>query len=364
MECGTRMEQQTSLSVIYSPNHIVHKSSSMSPENPERLTQIIQYLKGRARLFGGKTQLVNAFLPATGEDILRVHTGEYVKFIQSYCEKGGGFLGDSTYFNHNSYKAALLAAGGAIEAAKRVAKGKDDVSFALIRPPGHHASADNYGGYCIFNNGAVVARYLQDMERKRKIMFIDWDAHAANGTMRIFYEDPTVLNVSIHRDPGDFYPHDGYLHQIGRGIGRGSTVNIPLPEGASDEEYMTALKQIIIPLYNQFDPDFVIGCNGFDAHFRDQYAKLQLTSQGYHDIAYELWKRMKGKLVVLMEGGYNRYTGQLAHSLLSGLVGLPNPVKDSVDSLSYTVTRQQKIHKITDERMAELKQLLSEFYDF
>ncbi len=336
--------------IVYNSAHVGHKpSGTSSPENPDRLTSIMDYLTTVARVIDRSGILYSDFEPATEREALLVHEMRYINFIKDYCRRGGGFLGDSTYLTKDSYKYALLAVGGAIKASELVRSGKYKTSFAMIRPPGHHASVDTYGGYCILNNAAILARYLQKVNGLKKIMIVDWDVHAADGTMKIFYEDPSVLTVSIHQDPIDFYPNNGFIRQIGAREGRGTNINIVLPKTSSDKEYLMAIKDVVLPVYEQFSPDFVIGCNGFDAHFSDENANMRMTCEGYYGIVKKLRDKMQGKLTILMEGGYTKYNGKLAHSIIAALTGEDQPYareidihSDSLFKVGSTITTYQK----------------------
>lgn len=354
---------EESVAVIYNESHIGHKPIISSPENPKRLIDAIHYLLGRTKVFEEDCRLIERFDISNDEDILRVHSDRYLHFIKNYCEQGGGILGDSTYLNKRSYKCILMAIGGAMEAANKVLSGEFSYSFAIIRPPGHHASREHYGGYCLCNNAAILARYLQEKKRLKKIMIIDWDGHAGDGTMKVFYEDPTVLTLSIHRDPVDFYPHTGFIEQIGAREGRGYHVNIPIPRTLGNEEYLSVMKEIVLPIYEQYSPDFVIGCNGFDAHFSDQNVNLWLTSKGYYDIVSLLKDRTKGKLALLMEGGYTHYNGRLCHTLLNALSGKPFPNPHNDERLDSPVSRMDKAYDIYKKKMKQIKTTFSEFYE-
>ena len=193
-------------------------------------------------------------------------------------------------------------------------------------------------------------------------MIIDWDAHSANGTQQIFYNDPTVLLVSIHQDPHGFYPNTGFTEQLGRGEGLGYNINIEMPKDSGDKEYMLAFKEIILPIFNSYTPDFIIGCNGFDAYYKDPYTKLKLTSNGYYYIGRTLGKIMKHKLTVLIEGGYHSHNGELTHTIINGLLGLPNPFKAQHDSLALSVTSSEKVRKILVDKIGLLKRLLAEYH--
>ncbi len=353
---------ENKIAVIYNEAHVGHKPLTSSPENPERLTSIMDYLTKEIKAFDNNCVLIDQFDPATEQDVLLVHENRYVDFIKNHCAKGGGFLGDSTYLTKSTYKYALLAVGGAIKASEVVLEGRFEASFAMIRPPGHHASPDGYGGYCVLNNAAILARYLQKSREMEKIMIIDWDGHAADGTMKVFYEDPTVLTISLHRDPIDFYPYNGFARQTGAKKGRGTNVNIVLPKTSGDEEYLTAIRDIVMPLYHQFSPDFVIGCNGFDAHFSDQNMKMRMTSEGFYRLVRGLREEMGGKLTILMEGGYTDYNGKLAHSIIAALRLEDPPYGSEIDVQSDSLFKAGKTHQIFEKNLKDLKKLLSEFY--
>jgi acetoin utilization deacetylase AcuC-like enzyme len=353
---GSDQEQLiNAITVIYNPNHVNHRSTTSSPETPERMTKIISLLKDREKIFNSHCKLISDYPPATEDDILRVHTRKYLDFIKGYAKKGGGFLGDSTYITKQTHDLALLAVGGAIKAAEEVIYERADFALGLIRPPGHHAGREKYGGYCIYNNAAALARYLQAKLGMKRILILDWDAHAANGTMDIFYDDPTVMLISLHQDPHNYYPKTGFITQMGKLQGLGYTVNIEMPRGSSDKEYLIAFDELVIPLYNKFNPDFVIGCNGYDAHHSDPYTDLQLTADGYYEFSRIFEKYMKNKMVILMEGGYHPFMGELTHTIINGLMGKPKQFVDKFHSLSQKVVSSEKTYKILTQNIKELK---------
>jgi acetoin utilization deacetylase AcuC-like enzyme len=349
------------IAVIYNPSHIGHRSETSSPEMPERLTKIIDLLNRREKVFNKQCRLISDFPPATEEDLLRVHDLQYIDFIKRYASKGGGFLGDSTYVTKTTHELALVAVGGAIRAAEEVLNGKAEFALALIRPPGHHASREKYGGYCIYNNSAILARYLQQEKGLKKILILDWDAHAANGTMDIFNDDPSVMLISLHQDPHNYYPKTGFISQMGKAKGFGYTINMEMPRGSSDDEYFTVFKDLVLPLVEKFKPDFVIGCNGFDPHHSDQYTELQLTGRGYYKFCQFFREHMQNKMVILMEGGYNPYMGELTHTIINGLLGQPNQFDDNYKSLFQKVVSDEKIHVILNQKLKELKNNLRRY---
>lgn len=352
----------SNVAIIYSEKHINHSSIKLgmeSPERPERLVKAMVYLKKNKIFDNSRCDLVTEFDEATEENLLNVHTPDYVEFIKSYAAKGGGFLGDSTYITPESYDLARLAAGGAIKAADLVLNGDYSYAFALIRPPGHHASADKYGGFCLFNNAAVLARYLQKEKHINKVMILDWDAHAGNGTMDIFYSDPTVITISIHRDPHEFYPRTGFTTQTGTGAGRGYNTNIEMPAECGDEEYKLAFDEVILPLIKRFSPNFVICCCGFDGHYKEHNTKLKLTSKGYYQMMNDVSSVVHGNLVLLAEGGYHKFNGQLSHSVINALLGKPNPIDDLPSISNYERHTQKKIFKEAEHKISEVKKLFS-----
>ncbi|MCX8173175.1 MAG: histone deacetylase [Thermoplasmata archaeon] len=348
------------VNLYYCSEHELHFPSSASPENPDRIKKIHRYLVNRRENLPFLKILENV-KPATEADLLRIHEASYLEFIKKAVERGNTFLGDSTYLSRGSIIAAEFAAGAAIAACSDVMEEKATYGYALTRPPGHHATADKFGGYCLFNNAAIAIAYLQEMRKAKRVFICDWDAHAGNGTMRIFYECPDVYKFSIHRDPHDFYPHDGFLYQIGHGEGRGYTANMEMPPGAGDEEYMMVLDELVIPLIKQYSPDLILGLNGFDAHFSEPNVGLKLTAKGYNVIVSKLAKM--GKMVILQEGGYNQNNPVLAHVIVNALAGKTVEVREDFDPLSSAVTGTQKTRKVVEEKIGELKGALREYFN-
>lgn len=351
------------ISLVYNESHMLHVSGTASPENPERLERIIRYLRGRTSLFtDGIAKLITEFKPAGLEELQMVHDPNYIAVIERLCQKGHVFLGDSTYLAPNSFKAAVNAAGGTIEAVRGVLDSEYPSSFALLRPPGHHASADRFGGYCIFNNLAIAARWAQRHRGVKRVMFVDLDAHAGNGTMRIFYDDPTVFTISLHRDPHDYYPQDGFGHQIGTGDGRGYCANIEMPEGSGNEEYALAFETIVLPLVSSFSPDLIIVPIGFDAHYTELHTGLQMTTNGYYRLVSAL--RVFQKPTVLgLEGGYNKANPIIAHAVVHALVNLPFTAAEEHDQLSVAVTRRLSTHTILKGKLKEMRALLADYHN-
>ena len=344
-----------SVAVVYNPTHVYHNMKG-SPESPERISDIYKYLKST---MGAQLSFIEVREPVSMDEVLNVHTPQYLEFLERMSMRGPTYLGDSTYLNNYSYMAALIAAEASVVAADTVIDAEHDYSYALIRPPGHHASADMYGGYCLLNNAAIVAKHVMD-RGLRKIAIIDWDAHAANGTMKIFYATSEVLLISLHRDPSDFYPHEGFVHQIGRGSGTGFTVNIPMPKGAGDPEYNLVFDELIDPIIRDFNPDFIIGENGFDAHRADANIGLKLSERGYVDII----KRIKsyGKLfTMIQEGGYTKKNRYIAESMMQYL--LTGSAPEHAYEMSERLVSGEKVRKIVDEELSKLKFIFGQYFN-
>ncbi|WP_406657709.1 histone deacetylase [Methanolobus sp. ZRKC2] len=349
------------IAFLYNEKHVEHDPSSLSIktyENPGRLVKAMWYLEKSGIFRNEECTLINDFDMATEEDLLRVHDESYVGFVKSYSTAGGGFLGDSTYMTPKSYDVAKLSAGAAIKAGSLVADGKYPYAFVMTRPPGHHASNSRYGGFCLFNNGAILARYLQEKKNVEKVLIIDWDAHAGDGTMDIFYNDPTVLFVSLHRDPHGFYPRKGFSEETGDGPGKGYTVNVEMPVDAGNEEYAFAFEEVVIPLIKSFSPEFIICSCGFDAYYKEKNIGLRLTSDGFHRMTSMIRSLYPKNFILLMEGGYHDFNGQLCHSVLSALRDEPNPVEDQFEMSSFKKNQQQKILADTQAKITEVKKLI------
>jgi len=235
-----------------------------------------------------------------------VHTKQHVSHIQEVAKKGGGWLDADTVMSPDSYDVALYAAGGVIVAVEAVMEGKITSAFALVRPPGHHATPRRAMGFCLFNNIAIAAEHALAKYKLERVLIIDFDVHHGNGTQEIFYARPEVMYLSTHQYP--FYPGTGGIEETGRGAGKGTTVNIPLPAGCGDSEYLQVFEQVIAPAAKRFKPQLVLVSAGYDAHWSDELALMQLSISGFGEIARVIRgitdELCEGRVVFALEGGY------------------------------------------------------------
>ncbi len=317
----THPTQKIAYTIVPSPEH----NLMGHPENPTRFTNFHQLID----LPFSDTLVPVEAKPLDNKILELVHPKSYQKAIQASVANGPSFLdyGD-TYATPQSPEAASLSAGGLIQVIDTILDGYAHRGFALIRPPGHHATATQAMGFCIFNNVAIAARYLQQKGLQR-VMIVDFDVHHGNGTQDIFYHDADVLYVSTHQ--WGIYPGTGYLREIGEGNGEGTTINIPLPARAGDESFQIIFAELIRPAANRFSPDALLVSAGFDAHWSDPLASLQLTTLGYQRIAAELvqiaGEHCQDRVIFTLEGGYDPEA--LAENVFATFYSLADQVLES-----------------------------------
>jgi acetoin utilization deacetylase AcuC-like enzyme len=279
-----------------------HRSPRDHPEHPDRLAAVGAAIQARA-------DRLERLAPreASADEILRVHSRAHLDRVAEAARRAPCQLDPDTYVSAESFEVARLAAGGAIELARRVAGGRQESGLAAVRPPGHHAEAGRAMGFCLFNNVAIAARALQAEDGAERILILDWDVHHGNGTQHYFEEDASVLYTSLHQFP--YYPGTGGAGEAGRGKGAGSTVNIPMPAGCGDAEYLGALQRILVPAARDFRPEIVLVSCGFDAHRDDPIAAMRVSDEGYRAMT-ALVRALaddlcQGRLAFVLEGGYS-----------------------------------------------------------
>jgi len=290
---------------LYDDRFLDHDAGPGHPERRERLSSTMAHL--RAQDWFEQLQMLAPRI-ADESSIEGVHDHDLIVRARSACEQGLPYLDVMDVgVSRDSFDVALLAAGGAQALADGVITGEVNNAFALCRPPGHHAEHNQALGFCLFNNVAIAARYLQKEHGLDKILILDWDVHHGNGTQHTFEDDPSVLYISTHQYP--FYPGTGAYSETGIGPGVGATLNCPMPAAAGDDEYRQAFVQKILPKVDQFAPDFVIISAGFDAHVDDPLANICLSTEFFAWMSARLMeaadKHCAGRLISLLEGGYN-----------------------------------------------------------
>ena len=246
--------------------------------------------------------------PAADEQILAVHSAEHLQDLVAAAQGNRMVrLDPDTYALPVSTEVARLAAGAVIGAVDAVLSADAGNALAIVRPPGHHATASRQMGFCLLNNIAIAARHAQSGYGIERVLILDYDVHHGNGTNDIFYADPSVLFISTHQYP--FYPGSGALADIGADDGRGATINIPLSAGQGDNAFRSLFAEIVLPAIERFQPELMLISAGFDAHWVDPLASMRLTLEGYDYLArecIELAERLcDGRIIFVMEGGYD-----------------------------------------------------------
>ena len=242
------------------------------------------------------------------EWVLRVHEESHHSFVREACAGGRCILdGGDTLAGPGSYEAALAAVDAALSAADAVVAGEVDNAFCAARPPGHHALPHQSMGFCLFATVSILVRYLQEKHGLRRIAVVDWDVHHGNGTQDIFWRDPDVFFVSLHQHP--HYPGTGLASETGEGAGEGKTLNIPIPAGTPEEQYLAKFEESVIPAIEAHGPEAIVVSAGFDAHRDDPLGGLMITEAGFARLTG--WVKAlaeslcEGRLICLLEGGYN-----------------------------------------------------------
>jgi acetoin utilization deacetylase AcuC-like enzyme len=337
---------------VYHPVYLEH-DTGQHVEVAARLNAIVSYLEQT----GLKSKLTPIEpRPATIDEIALIHQRGYIKEIEEMAAKGGGWLDPDTVMSAGSYKAALYAAGGLIRALEAVMAGEVANAFALVRPPGHHATAGQAMGFCLFNNIAIAAKYALEKYSLERVLIVDFDVHHGNGTQAAFYDNPQVMYISTHEYP--FYPGTGDINETGSGEGRGTNLNVPLPAGCGDAEYLKVFEQLIVPAARRFEPRLILVSVGYDGHWADPLAMMSLGVDGYakmtgiiKGLADEL---CDGRLALTLEGGYNlEALAASAKATFEALMGSTFDATEDVPSRRFDspnidslVAEIKKIHKL------------------
>ncbi len=316
-----------SVGLVYDPVYLGHDTGD-HVENGRRLERTVGLLASS----GLRRELVSITpVPASMEDLLLAHSAQHIARVDRSASGGGGWLDGDTVTSPGSYEAAIYAAGGVGRATEAVINGEVQSAFALVRPPGHHATRTDAMGFCLFNNVAIAARLALRKHELDRVLIVDFDVHHGNGTQDIFYADSQVLYISTHQYP--LYPGTGRVEETGVAGALNHTVNAPLPPWSGDPEYLLAFQEVVVPAARRFRPQIVLVSAGYDAHWADNISSMQVTVGGYarmsailKQLAEEL---CQGRIVFTLEGGY--HLEALAHSVkatIEVLLGQPAGLDD------------------------------------
>lgn len=289
--------------VYYSPRVLAHETGN-HPEHAGRLTAIADLFDTR-QLWGEDRVSEWPSLPL--EQAATIHDPHYLEAIHHLAESGGGRADADTVVSPDSLAVALFAAGGAVEATRRVMAGDAKQALSLTRPPGHHALFDRAMGFCLLNNAALAAQAALDEFQADRVLIVDWDVHHGNGTQDIFYQSPRVGYFSVHRHP--FYPGTGLTDETGTGEGLGTTRNLPMALGIARDQYLSDVEQSLGDFADKIKPDLVIVSAGFDAHAADPIGSLGLETEDFATLTKMALDvaaiHCDARVVSLLEGGYN-----------------------------------------------------------
>ncbi len=318
--------------IVKDNRYMNHRPGAFHPESHKRLEVIYAMLEG--------ADMAGRFLEvpvrrAEKDELLWIHSPEYVDMVASTEGKSCQSLDPDTSTSSGSYEAALLAVGGLCEAISLVISGELNNAFALVRPPGHHAERGRAMGFCIFNNVAVGVRYAQEAHHLKRVLVVDWDLHHGNGTQHSFEEDPTVVYFSTHQYP--YYPGSGAFEQVGKGKGEGFTVNVPLSVGYGDGEYMAIFQDVLRPIALEFAPELILISAGFDIYQNDPLGGMNVSVMGFAGLTRTVMdiaeKCCDGRVVITLEGGYD-LTGlkDSVRAVLRELAGLSDTECEGIRS--------------------------------
>lgn len=318
-----------------------------SPESKRRLKSLLDVSGLTAQL------AVSSAEPADLEDLLRVHTAEYLERFQELSAGRGGEIGPEALFSHGGFEIAALSAGLAKRAVADVLDGVAPNAYSLSRPPGHHCLPDSGMGFCLLANIPVAIEAAKVTHGLGKVAVLDWDVHHGNGTQHIYYQRDDVLTISLHQE--NCFPTDsGAVTERGEGPGLGFNLNVPLPPGSGHETYLHALRTIVIPALEKFGPELIVVASGLDANAVDPLARQLLHAGSFRamtamvkDAADAL---CDGRLVVVHEGGYAESAVPFCGlAIIETLSGIRTEV---VDPFEETFIAQQPTARVVDYQIA------------
>ena len=319
-----------------------HDMGPFHVESPRRIEELNQMVEEEIHF---------PYLPieprtAVSEEILRVHSSAYFEFLRRTSGRPPVMLDPDTSTSPDTFETALLAAGGGLKAVELIMEGRIRNAFALIRPPGHHAEAGRAMGFCFFNNIAVAAEHLIQKFGCRKVLIADWDVHHGNGTQNAFYDRNDVLYFSFHQTP--LFPGTGGPGETGRGKGAGFTLNFPLLSGKGDEDLLWIYQRVLLPVAEQFKPEFILVSAGFDISECDPLGGMRVSAEGFGRLTAALMEAAgtsaQDRLALFLEGGYD--LPSLKAGVKEVLLRLAGEVRTPVSLASITEASRREIEPL------------------
>jgi acetoin utilization deacetylase AcuC-like enzyme len=299
---------------------------------------------------------------ATMDELRRYHTTEYIESIKSASANQGGDAGFGTPFGQGSFEIAQLATGGCLSITEAVLKRECKNGYALVRPPGHHAMRDSGMGCCIFANVALSVMHAKETFSTDRIAVVDWDVHHGNGTQDAFYDDPSVLTISVHQQ--GFLGLAGNVDETGNGAGRGTNLNIPLPAGSGSGAYEAAIERVVVPALRNFKPEMIFVACGFDASAMDPMGRMMCTSETYRKMTRAIKSAAAdlcdGRLVMCHEGGYSAvYVPYCGLAVVEELSGHKTEIDDPF-LRAYAGVGGEDLQPHQDQVICDVEAVLSE----
>ena len=340
------------MAFVYDPVFLQHDMGA-HPENGSRMTATMALLEASGTLDGLERLPVRA---ATRDELSLIHEPAYIDGVRRAAESGGGWVDPDTLITPRSHDVAAQVVGGTLNATDAVVGGQTRTAYALVRPPGHHATPVQAMGFCLFNHVAVAAAHARANLGLERIAIIDIDVHHGNGTQDSFWDEPGVLYVSTHEYP--FYPGTGAAEETGGGAARGTNVNIPMPHGSGDAEHARAFDEIVMPAVRAYRPELILVSAGFDAHYADEIALQQISVDGYGALVSRIKlladELCGGRLVFAQEGGYHLtalpWCVRRTIELLRGQAPTPDPLgpidTPEPDELEERLVAVKRVHGI------------------
>jgi len=295
--------------------------------------------------------------PAQDEDVGLYHKRDYIEQVKIESRRGGN-AGPGTPVAPGSFEIALLSTGGAMTAVDAVMTGGAPNAYGLLRPPGHHAVAHQGMGFCVFNNVVIAARHAQRSHRVGRVLIVDWDVHHGNGTQDAFYDDPSVLFISLHQE-GLFPANSGLAGESGAGKGEGYTVNLPLPAGTGDRGYIEAFERVVVPIAKQFEPELLLVSSGLDPSRMDPLGRMVVTAEGFRTLTRMMVVLSRefcgGRMAVLHEGGYApTYAPYCGLAIIEELSGQRSGMAEPGAALAAALRPTWDLGRDTQDRIAEI----------